>query len=88
MGFRRGADTWIARYRGRDGKQNYNSLGEHAEYDDAKREAEEWLSQVAGVSVRSVKRATVQAALESYLTDLRRQGRTNAAQAAECSRPR
>ena len=83
LGFRRGPDTWITRYRGRDGKQNYNSLGEHAEFDDAKGEAEVWLSQVAGVSVRSVKRATVKAALESYLTDLRRQGRTKAAQAAE-----
>jgi len=83
LGFRRGPDTWIARFRGRDGKQQYNSVGEHAEFDDAKRESEEWLSQIAGASVRSVKRATVKAALNAYLTDLRRHGRTSAAKSAE-----
>ncbi len=83
LGFRRGPDTWIARYRGRDGKQHYNSVGEHVEFDDAKREAEEWLSQIAGASVRTVTRATIKAALNAYLTDLRRHGRAKAAKAAE-----
>jgi hypothetical protein len=79
LGFRRGPDTWIARYRGRDGKQQYNSVGEHVEFDDAKREAEEWLTQIAGTSMRSVKRASVKVALNAYLADLRRHGRASAA---------
>ena len=54
LAFRHGPDTWIARYRGRDGKQQYNSVGQHAEYDAAKREAEEWLTQISGTSMRSV----------------------------------
>lgn len=83
LGFRRGPDTWIARYRGRDGKQQYNSVGEHAEFDDARREAEEWLTQIAGTSMRSVKRASVKAALNAYLADLRRHGRASAAKSAE-----
>jgi integrase len=83
LGFRRGPDTWIARYRGRDGKQQYNSVGEHAEFDDAKRAAEEWLTQIAGTSMRSVQRASVKAALNAYLADLRRHGRITAAKAAE-----
>jgi hypothetical protein len=83
LGFRRGPDTWIARYRGRDGKQQYNSLGEHPEFDDAKREAREWLTQIAGTSVRTVTRATIKAALTAYLTDLRRHGRAKTAKAAE-----
>jgi integrase len=83
LGFRRGPDTWIARYRGRDGKQQYESLGEALEYDDAKRSAEAWLTQLAGSAVRTVKRDTVKAALESYLTDLRRHGRADAAKEAE-----
>jgi integrase len=82
VGFRRGPDTWIARFRGRDGKQQYNSVGEHAEFDDAKREAENWLSQIAGAPMRSVKRATIKAALEAYLIDLKRHGRTDAAKSA------
>jgi hypothetical protein len=40
-------------------RQQYNSVGEHAEFDHAKREAEEWLTQIAGTSMRSVKRASV-----------------------------
>ena len=83
LGFRRGPDTWIARYRSRDGKQQYNSVGEHAEFDDARREAEEWLTQIGGTSMRSVKRASVKAALNAYLADLRRHGRASAAKAAE-----
>jgi integrase len=83
LGFRRGPDTWVARCRGRDGKQKYNALGEALEYDDAKRLAEEWCGQVSGSAVRSVKRDTVRAALEAYLADLRRHGRTEAAGEAE-----
>lgn len=83
LGFRRGPNTWLARFRGRDGRQQYQPLGAPLEFDDAKGKAEEWLAQIAGTSVRSVTRATVKAALDAYLTDLRRHGRTSAAKAAE-----
>jgi integrase len=83
LGFRRGPDTWIARFRGRDGKQQHKSLGASLEFDEAKRQAETWLAQLVGSAVRSVKRATVRVALEAYLTDLRRHGRGETAKEAE-----
>ena len=83
LGFRRGAGTWVARYRGRDGKQQYRAIGEALEYDAAKQIAEDWLAQLAGAAVRTVKRGTVREALDSYLTDLRRHGRGDAAKDAE-----
>jgi len=83
IGFRRGPDTWIARYRGRDGRQQYKQLGEALEFDEAKARAEVWLGQLAGSAVRTVKRDTVRAALQSYLNDLREHGRTDAAKEAE-----
>lgn len=79
LGFRRGPDTWIARFRERDDKQRYQALGEAIEYDEAKRKAEAWIAQLSGSAMRSVKRATVRAALEAYLADLRRHGRHEAA---------
>jgi integrase len=83
LGFRRGPDTWLARFRGRDEKQQYSSLGDGLDFDDAKRRAEAWLSQCASSSVRTVKRDTVTAALETYLADLRRHDRVDAAKKAE-----
>jgi integrase len=83
LGFRRGPDTWLARYRGRNGRQQWQPLGEALEFDEAKRRAEDWLSQFAGSPVRTVKRDTVSAALETYLTDLRRHDRADAAKTAE-----
>jgi integrase len=83
LGFRRGPETWIARYRGRDEKQRYNSLGEALEFDDAKKRAEDWLAQFARVPVRAAKRDTVAAALDAYLVDLKRHGRADAARSAE-----
>ena len=82
LGFRRGPDTWHARFRDREAKQQYQPLGEALEFDEAKCRAEHWLTQLAGAPVRSVKRATVRAALEAYLTDLRRHGREAAAEEA------
>jgi integrase len=79
LGFRRGPDTWLARYRGRDKRQRWEPLGESLEYDDAKQKAEAWLAQLAGSPVRAVKRDTVRAALQTYLDDLRRHGRAEAA---------
>jgi hypothetical protein len=83
LGFRRGPDTWHARFRGRDKRQQYQPLGEALEYDEAKRRAEEWLAQLTGSPVRAIKRGTVLAALDSYLNDLRRHDRADAATKAE-----
>ena len=83
LGFRRGPDTWHARFRSRGGKQLYQPLGEALDYDDAKERAEAWLSQLGGSPVRAAKRDTVTAALESYAIDLRRHGRPDAAKKAE-----
>jgi integrase len=83
LGFRRGPDTWSVRYRGRDGKQRWQPLGEALEFDEAKRLAEEWIGKIAGSAVRTIKRGTVRAALEDYLADLRRHGRPDAAREAE-----
>jgi integrase len=83
LGFRRGPNTWIAKFRGRDGKRHYTQLGEGLEYTKAKEKAEDWLSQLSGSPVRSVKRDTVIAALLAYVADLRRHGRHAAADKAE-----
>lgn len=79
LGFRRGADSWIARFRDREGKQQYNALGDGMEYDEAKRRAEQWLAQLAGSPVRITMRGTVWEALQAYIEDLRRHGRPEAA---------
>ena len=83
LGFRRGPDTWIAKYRGRDGQRQYKPLDGYVEYDEAKKAAEEWLSRLSGSGVRSVKRDTVRAALEKYLADLRRHNRHDTAEEAQ-----
>lgn len=83
LGYRRGPGTWLARFRGRDRRQQWHPLGEALEYDEAKARAEAWLAQLAGSAVRSVKRDTIKAALESYLDDLREHGRADAAKEAE-----
>src|SRR5579862_82620 len=83
LGFRRGPETWSARYRDRDGKQTHKFLGGPLEFDEAKRQAENWLAQLAGSAVRSLKRSTVRVALEAYLTDLRRHGRAETAHEAQ-----
>lgn len=75
VGFRRTASggTWIARYRGEDGKQRYQALelAEHLpcnEYDAAVTEARTWFAAIqAGVKPRE---NTVAAAAEDYLKDL------------------
>lgn len=87
LGFRRGPDTWVGRFRGRDKQQNYKALQVDAAATDpflaAKKAAEAWLGQCAGSAVRRIKRGTVRAALEAYIADLRRHGREGAALEAE-----
>jgi len=82
LGYRRGPDTWLVRFYGRDSKQQYAALGEALDFDDAKKRAEDWLSRVSGSPTRQVKREAVGAALETYLADLRRHGRADAAERA------
>lgn len=83
LGFRRGPDTWIARYRARDGRQHYHPLGDLEEFDAAKRAAEAWLGQLSRVPGRTARRGTVGMALEAYIADLKRHRRTDAAKENE-----
>ena len=87
LGFRRGPDTWIARFRDRTGKQNYHSLsvpiGGDDELRDAKQLAEAWFSQMDGALVGTARRSTVREALAAYVADLKRHGRTEAAKVSQ-----
>lgn len=83
LGFRRGPDTWIARFRTRDGKQTYQALPNAQDFDDAKKAAEEWFSQMGSTAVREARRGTVREALEFYLRYLREQGREDTAATSE-----
>lgn len=85
LGFRRGPDTWHARFRDRKGLQHYKALDAITgnDYDGAMKAAEAWFILMGASAVRSVKRDTVRAGLEAYLTDLRRQGRPDTATDAE-----
>jgi integrase len=77
VGFRRGPDTWHARYRGRDGTQHYRALRDVPadDYDGALQAAQGWFRQLGGSAVRAIRRGTVREALEAYVADLRAQGR-------------
>lgn len=79
LGFRRGPDTWIARF-----KKTYRAIDTVGsdDFDGAKRQAEAWFAQVGATAVRHIVRGTVRDALEAYLGDLRRHGRPEAAQEA------
>jgi len=76
LGFRRGPDTWIARF-----KKTYRALDTVAsdDFDRAKQEAEDWFAQLGAAGVRHAVRGTVRDALEAYLADLKRHGRPDAA---------
>lgn len=79
LGFRRGPDTWIARYTARtdDGgyKYQFRALEGARDFSDAKDQAEEWFAKMGSPAARVVKRGTVRDALETYVTFLREQGR-------------
>lgn len=81
LGFRRGPDTWIARYRDRTGAQHFHAL--HViEFDEAKVAAEEWFRQMGSAVSRTARRGTVREALEKYVTCLQGEGRSAAAATA------
>jgi integrase len=79
LGFRRGPDTWIARF-----KKTYRALDAVAsdDFDRAKHEADDWFAQLGATGVRQAVRGTVRNALEAYLADLERHGRPEAARDA------
>ena len=81
LGFRAGADTWVARLRDRAGKQHYNALPP-GNYDDAKKAAEKWFQQIGAAPVRGATKGTVREALETYLAHLKEQGREATAKVA------
>lgn len=83
LGFRRGPDTWIARFRTRDGRQVYNALEGAQSFDEAKARAEDWFEQMGSHAVREAKQGTVREALEFYLRYLREHGRKSAADTSE-----
>jgi hypothetical protein len=76
LGFRRGPDTWICRFRNRDKTYSFHALDENYDrIDDARKEAETWFASMAGAVTRTPKRSTVKAALRAYLQHLREHGR-------------
>jgi integrase len=81
VGFRRGPDSWSARFRDKSGQQHYSALDGADDFDAARTAAEAWFAQMGGAA-RSPRRATVKAALEAYLSDLERLGRKDAARTA------
>jgi integrase len=86
LGFRKtvkGAETWIARFRDRQGKQHWQPLGTLDDYDDAKRAAEAWFAKMGGSASTAPRRGTVGDAIRLYLADLRDGGRIDAARDAE-----
>lgn len=81
LGFRRGPDTWHARFRDKKKKQHSKALeGIPAnDYDGAKKIAEAWFEQMGAPATRAIKRDTVRLALDAYIADLLRHGRSKAA---------
>ena len=83
LGFRRGPDTWHARYRNRAGQQNFEPLGGSPEYDEARRRAQDFFVAQGSIATRNAVRGTVRNALETYIKLLRQQGREATADNAE-----
>jgi len=83
LGYRAGADTWLVRLRDRAGVQHYGALPSVAEYDEAKKAAEDWFKQMGSAPVRRASKGTVKDALEIYLGYLREQGRDSTAKTIE-----
>lgn len=79
LGFRRGPDTWVARYKDRAGKYQFKALGAFEEFGDAKRAAEDWIAQMSGGARRTARRGTVRDALLAYVGHLRDSGRPDTA---------
>lgn len=76
LGYRRGADTWIARYRDPAGRQHYQSLAGVVDFDDAKASAEKWLKTISRGGTAQISRGTVREALNAYVESVRDSGRS------------
>jgi len=86
LGFRRGPDTWIARFTRRDNagyKYEFRALDGATDFDSAKDAAETWFEKMGSPAARVVRRGTVRDALETYLKHLEEQGRSDTARNAE-----
>lgn len=95
LGFRRGPDTWVARYLDRTGAYVFQQLKELMqlpdiaaqsadEFERAKLAAEKWLLVISGGASREVTRGTLRDGLTAYLKNLQLIGREGAARIAEC----
>jgi integrase len=86
IGFRRGPDTWIARYRNEEGQQQYESLGALRDYPAAEQfevactKARQWFAACRGGMSEVV---TVKMACTEYLEDLRLRKGPDAEQTAK-----
>lgn len=87
LGFRRGPDSWCARYRDRDGNQHYTSLGASDDFSAMKHSAQSWCDTYANATKvaahPSPKQVTIRDAVGAYLEHLRRIGRGEAAVIAD-----
>jgi len=84
LGFRRGPDTWVCRFRNRDKTYSFHALDEsYDRFEDARKEAEAWFAMMAEAVTKTPKRSTVKAALRAYLTHMREHGRGGTADDAE-----
>ena len=89
LGFRVTSRTWVARWRNRDGVQEYEALKtasgyrQSEQFDHAKKLAEDWFDQVGSSAVRSTVRGTVKDALKTYIRELAKSGRQATADNAE-----
>jgi integrase len=76
LGFRRGPDTWIARWHNPADKRHlFNALKDVSEYSDALEAAQKWWKAVSGGASGTVQRGTVLEALRAYIADKREHGR-------------
>ena len=76
IGFRRGPDSWIARWHNpADKKHHYLALKEALEFEDALEAAQTWWRTVSGGASGSVVRGTVLEALTAYVKAKREHGR-------------
>lgn len=83
VGFRKlkqGDGTWIARWRTPEGKQAYNALGHHPDFDTAVRVARSWFAQCEGGSPKVI---SIAEACRRYVDDRRIAKGTGTANDAE-----
>lgn len=83
LGFRRGPNTWVARFMDIERDYHFKALGSFDEFTDAKKDAEQWFAAMSGAPSSVVARGTVRCVLASYIQDLRDQNRIDAAKAAK-----